>query len=180
MAVARGFVTPPYLWKPPILPSPPFSNFVHHPPKPLLPLLFLLPYFFDWIDDHATFGVILLDDIMDLHMSILGTLVPEEPCCVFYTKGIKFTEVWHIMKFLASTLIWYHKQKQRHTTHTRAKRLTHPYKYIYINSTCYVPTAAICISLNKYFLISKICLTDFHTVFALKKLLLCRSHISVD
>ena len=27
--------------------------------------------------------VILLKDVMDLHMSTLGTLVPEGPCCVF-------------------------------------------------------------------------------------------------
>ena len=34
--------------------------------------------------DRATFDVILLTDIMDLHMLILGTLVPKGPCCVLY------------------------------------------------------------------------------------------------
>ena len=37
------------------------------------------------MDVRATFGFNLVDDIMDLHMSIIGTLVPEERCCVFYT-----------------------------------------------------------------------------------------------
>ena len=35
------------------------------------------------MDDRATFGVILLDDIMDLQILRFGTL--EEPSCVFYT-----------------------------------------------------------------------------------------------
>ena len=37
------------------------------------------------MDDCAIFDVILLDNIMNLHMSSLGTLVPEEHCCVCYT-----------------------------------------------------------------------------------------------
>ena len=49
------------------------------------------------MDDYATFDVILLDNIIDLHMSSRGTLVPEEPCYMFYTtkkkQGIKFTEL---------------------------------------------------------------------------------------
>ena len=83
--------------------------------------------------DCAIFDAILLDNIMDLHMLSLGTLVPEGPCCLvvcFTQQDIKFTEVWHIMRFFAGSLIWYHTHKQRHTTHTRVKRLTHPYKYI--------------------------------------------------
>ena len=45
-------------------------------------------------------------------------------------QGSKFTEVWHIMRYFASTLIWYHTHKQRHATPARAKALTEPYKYI--------------------------------------------------
>ena len=36
--------------------------------------------------------VILLTDIMDLHMSIFGTLLPKWPSCVFYAlkcQGVK-------------------------------------------------------------------------------------------
>ena len=63
------------------------------------------------------------------------SLIYEDPLyCLFkfcfIQQGIKFTEVWHITGFFASTLIWYHTHKQRHATHTRAKRLTHSYKYI--------------------------------------------------
>ena len=42
--------------------------------------------------DRATFYVILLTDIMDLHMSIFGNLLPKGPCCVFYAlkcQGVK-------------------------------------------------------------------------------------------
>ena len=34
--------------------------------------------------DHATYAAILPNDITDLQMSSLGTIVPEGPCCVFY------------------------------------------------------------------------------------------------
>ena len=60
----------PFLWRspppPPILPAFLFSNFIQ-PPSLFLPvasnlpssLLFLLPYFFGWIGDRATFDVLL-------------------------------------------------------------------------------------------------------------------------
>ena len=35
---------------------------------------------------HHMWCVILLNDVMNLLMSSLGTLVPEGPCCVFYTR----------------------------------------------------------------------------------------------
>ena len=34
--------------------------------------------------DHATFDVILLTDITDLHMSSLDTIVPKGYCSAFY------------------------------------------------------------------------------------------------
>ena len=43
---------------------------------------------------------------MDLHLLSLGILVSEGPCCVFYAKTHHSTVVWHIMCFLANTLIW--------------------------------------------------------------------------
>ena len=39
------------------------------------------------MDDCATIDAFLLDDIMDLHMLSLGSLLPKEPCCVIYTTG---------------------------------------------------------------------------------------------
>ena len=48
------------------------------------------------------------NDIKDLHLSSLATLVPEEledlDMC-FMQQGVKFTEVWHLMWFFSSTLI---------------------------------------------------------------------------
>ena len=44
----------------------------------------MLPSFIGSTGDPSTFDVILLNDIMDLHMSRLGTIVPGEPCCEFY------------------------------------------------------------------------------------------------
>ena len=98
---------------------------------PLLPLPFLFPYFFDWMGDCDTFDVILFDNIMDLHMPSLGILVPEEPCCVFYTTryqiywGLTYNEVFLLV-------LWFdiiHTNKDIQHTQS-AKRLTHPYEYI--------------------------------------------------
>ena len=51
--VARGFLTPPILWRPPVLPNPPFFKFCPPPPPPAPSpnqnqTLFLLHCFFDW------------------------------------------------------------------------------------------------------------------------------------
>ena len=56
---------------------------------------------------------------------------------VLYNKkkqGIKFTELWHIMRLFASTLIWYHTRKQRHKG--QVKRPTHHHKYILTLHAC--------------------------------------------
>ena len=54
----------PMLWRPPYIAFPPFKNFVQ-PLYLLLPtftsLLFLMPCFFDWMGDCATFDVISLN-----------------------------------------------------------------------------------------------------------------------
>ena len=67
--------------------------------------------------DHATFDV--LNDDMDLHMSSLGTLVPEGPWCVFYVTRLKSDTMW----FFTVTLI---SHTQTNTVHSGASRLTHP------------------------------------------------------
>ena len=36
----------------------------------------------------------LFNDMMDLHMLSLGTLVPQRSCRVFYAKRLQFTEVY--------------------------------------------------------------------------------------
>ena len=82
---------------------------------------------------------ILLNDIMDLHMSYLGKFVPEGPWCIMQ-QGVKFTEVWHVMWLFTSTLIWYHThintRTQRHTAHFGASRMIHLYKSILTPRAC--------------------------------------------
>ena len=96
--VSRGFLTPTILWRcplpPPIPPSslPPlfFSNFVPH----LSPLLFLLPCSLTkWVNAQHLMCYFLLQDIMGLDMSSLGTLVPQGPCRVFFASKHQFAVV---------------------------------------------------------------------------------------
>ena len=46
------------------------------------------------MSDHATFDLLfyLRYDIMDLHMSSLGTLVPEGPAVYFIQQGVTVTD----------------------------------------------------------------------------------------
>ena len=129
------------LWRPPILPTRPFSNFVQlllscHPQTPH-PLLFLLSCFFGSMGNQATFNVLLYlyNDIMTLHMYLYVCTLKYLDVC-FPQQGIKFTEESHIMCFFAASLIYYHSHTntltQRYTAHSEASRLTHPYKYIFI------------------------------------------------
>ena len=66
-----------------------------------------------------------INDAMDINMSSLGTLV------CFMQQGVKFTEVWHIMWFLTSTLIWYHTHKD--TKHTQELIDWHTHKNTYLH-----------------------------------------------
>ena len=60
---------------------------------------------------------VLLNDNMDLHMSSLGTIVPEGPWCVFYATGHQIYVGLTCNVFFTGTLIWYH---MTNTTHTHA------------------------------------------------------------
>ena len=65
--------------------------------------------------------VILLNDNMDLHMSSLGTLVPEEPWCVFYaTRRQVYWGLAHVVFYSYSDLIS-HTQTHKHTQHTQGQ-----------------------------------------------------------
>ena len=75
-----------------------------------------LSYFFGWTGDHAIWCAILPNDNMDLHISSLGTLVPEGLDVYFMQQGTKFTEIWHLMWLFTGTLIWYHTHKNTHHT----------------------------------------------------------------
>ena len=126
--------------KPLILCRPPYISYYHlpffkfywtpHLPRPLTSLSPPTPiptdfsiFLFLWLNRWSC------HIWMHLHMSSLGTLVPEGPWCMFYATRHKFAEVWHIMCFYC-TLIWYHTQTDKYKQHTQGySRKTHPYIY---------------------------------------------------
>ena len=78
--------------------------------------------------DHTTFDVLFSDNI-NQHMSSLGSLVPEGPGCVFY--AIRHHVYLGLTHTICHIYLIRHTQTQKHTHHTQASRLTHPYKYIF-------------------------------------------------
>ena len=88
---------------------------------------------------------ILLNDNMDLHMSNLGTLVPEGPWCVLCSKSHNVVFYWY------SDLVS-HTQTHKHTQHTQGpvdwQTLINIYLHQYIYWHCYVLTATTFITLN--------------------------------
>ena len=149
LIVGRGFLTPFILWRVRYIPYPSFWKFCPTPLscrlQPSPPPIFLT--WLNWWLCHIL-CVILLNNSMDLYVSTLGTLIPEGPCHVFYATrlfyftrllySVKFTKIWHISLFVG-TLIWYHTNlyRQRHTSHSRANKLAHPYKCILTRPAMY-------------------------------------------
>ena len=111
----------------PILPTPFFPSLHPCHLQPLTPLLFLLSCFFGWMGDRATWCAVLLNDIMNLHMSSLGTR--RTLIMSFMQQGVKFTRsdicVFLLVLWLNITHTHTHTHShihtQRHTTHSRAK-----------------------------------------------------------
>ena len=66
------------------------------------------------------FTLIWLDN-MDLHMSSLGTLVPEGPCCVFY--AIRYQVYWNLMHVFFLLVLWFFITTKTH--HTQAPKDWH-------------------------------------------------------
>ena len=95
-----------------VLPTPPTSL----SPQTLIPNTPSVVMFV-WLNGWSChiWCAILCNNNMDLHMSSLGTLVTEGPWYVFYVKGVKLTELWHILWFFTGTLIWYHTHTHTHT-----------------------------------------------------------------
>ena len=117
----------------------------HLQPSP--PLFFLFSFFFGWIGDHATFDVLFC--VMIIWIYTCRALVPlyqKDLNVCFMQQRAKFTEVWHVF-----FLYWY-SDLTLHThinTHNSQGPLHgHTHKLIYIQTTCYVLTAATFITLN--------------------------------
>ena len=122
--VGRGVLTPPSLWRPPILPTCSFFKFCPSPshflvissPTPIVLSVVLFLWLSRW--SHIWWAVLLNDD-MDLHMLSLGTLLPEGPWCVFYAiiKGSSLLRSDIECGFLL--VLWFD------ITHTQTNRQTH-------------------------------------------------------
>ena len=137
--VGRGVLTPLFyeapLYSLPPPPPHPFSNFVQPPPfpchlQPPPPLLFLSLN--GW--SHHIWCAILLN-IMDLHMSSLGTLVPKEPWSVFYAKRrqVYWGLTHHVVFCRYSDLISNtHKDTHKDTQHIQGPVDLHTHIYRYL------------------------------------------------
>ena len=76
----------------------------------------------------------------------LDTLVPEGPSCVFY--GYKVLSLLTSDSRGILLVLWFdNTDTEKHTGQTGANGLTHSH----INTSCYVVTATICITLNEKF-----------------------------
>ena len=142
---------------PPILHTPPFSNFVQLPSSLLLPTptptalsVILLIWLNGW--SHHIWCAILLNDIMDLHMSSHGNLVPERPKCVFY--ALRHRVYWGLTH---NMVLWFDIMRTNTYTHTHKDTLQTqgPVDWytisIHVYTTCYMLTAAIFITMNEKF-----------------------------
>ena len=142
--VGRGVLTP-YLMKSPLYcHPPPFFKFCQPPPfllppTPTLPALSVV--LFLWLDGWSRYitCTILLNDIMDLQMPSVGTLVPEGPWCVLCNKTSSLPS-WHIMWLFAGTVIWYHTphtKTHKDTQHTQGQVDVHAHISIYLGHPIY-------------------------------------------
>ena len=181
---------PPNLWRPPILPTPPFFSSFVQPLPPFLSLptldptalfvaLFLVLFWLNGWSLHIWLAI-LLNDIMDIHISSLGTFVPEGRWCVFYaTRRQVYWRLTH-----NKILCWYSDLISHTQTHTRTKTHntlrgqwlqthTNPYVHqlLYAHSSYLSYTEWIIHWYRKF---------TFHNVFSFKKLFTCKCHISVD
>ena len=113
----RG-ANPPILWRPTLYCLPPlFQILSNHPPPPTAPSVDL----FLWLNGQSCYiwCVILFNDYMDLHMSSLGTLVPEEPSCVFYaTRCQVYWGLTHYIVFYWYSDLISHTHKNTNTNTT--------------------------------------------------------------
>ena len=132
----RG-ANPLILWRPPYIAYLPFFKCCPPPPTQLSchlqlppPLFFLLSCFFSWMGDHTTFDVLFHDNI-DLHMSSLGSLVPEGPWCVLSNRASSLlrSDTYN----LGQIHLISHTQTHKHTQHTQGPVDWHNHINIYLH-----------------------------------------------
>ena len=103
--------------------SPPTST-----PTVLSAVLFL------WLNgwSHHIWCAILLNNNMGLHMSSVGTLVPEGPWCVFYAtrRQVYWGRTHNVIFYWYSDLIW---QTHIHTQYTQGPVDWHTHINVYLH-----------------------------------------------
>ena len=129
--------------------------------------------------------------ILDLHVSSLGTLVPEEPWCAFYaTRHQVYWGLTHVDSCWYSNLISHtrthtHKHTHTHThtyTHTHTEHTQGPVD-LHTNTNIYLDhllgAHSSYLSYTEWIIhwYQKII---FHNVFSFPQLFTYRGHISVD
>ena len=150
-------------------PLPPFPITTNPPP----PLLFL------WLNGWwcLVWCAILLNDIMDLHMPSLDTLVTEGAWCMFYATW-RQVEVWDLTK---CGFCWYsnmishtqtHTYTHKDTQHTQGPVDLHTHINIYLHHSSYL--------YNIEWTIHWYQKITFHDVFSFQESFTCKGHISVD
>ena len=124
-------------WRPPYIAYPQFLKFCPMPSpfpvasNPQPPLFIPLSFFFGWMDICDTFDVLFY-----LMISWMDTCWALGPWCMFYATrchvfwGLTYDVVfcWH-----SDLLSHTNTHTQKHNT-SGARRLTHPYKYIFMLS----------------------------------------------
>ena len=141
--VGRGVLTLLFYEDPPILPTPAFSTFVH--PPPLFPTLTAVSVvLFLWLNGWSChiWYTVLRNEIVDLQMFSLATLVPDLMCVLYNRPWCMFQDYWGLTHYVV--FCWYsdlisqtqkhtntHTHTQRCTTHSGASRLTQPYIYLH-------------------------------------------------
>ena len=136
--VGRRVLTPLLCEDPPILPTPPplFPILSNSTPTALPVVLFL------WLNEWSCHirCTILLNDNMDLHMSSLGTAVPEGPWCVFFAT--RHQVYWGMNSFvrIVTSCVFYlysdlisHTQTHKHTQHTQGPVDWHTHINVYLH-----------------------------------------------
>ena len=138
--VGREFLTPYFIKTHPyIVYLSLFSSFVH----PLTTHTALIIAFFflteGWL--WHIWCIILLNDIMDLHMLSLGTVVLKDFAVCFMQQDVKFTEVWQIMWLFISTQNWYHTHMHSHKDmhHIQEESAKWHAQYAHVPYVSYVP-----------------------------------------
>ena len=140
--VGRKVLTPPVLWRSPILSTPSFFKFCPTtlPIPTTLPPLTATPtvlsvVLFLWLNEWSchTWCAILLNDV-DLHVLSLCTVVPEGPLCVFYVTRCQI--YWGLTHNVV--LYWYsdlisHTQTYKRTHHTQGPVDWHTHISIYLH-----------------------------------------------